>query len=78
MNAMVYYMYDPKVSYKNNLVFIFMNFNGNFRNRNEKVEKLNGEIHKKKTCVLAIKSQNMLKIASTGCYDTILSSYTTR
>ena len=42
MNAMVYYMYEPKVSYKNNLIFNFMNFNGNFRNRNEKVEKLNG------------------------------------
>ena len=26
--AMVYYMYDPKVSYKNNSVFNFMNFNG--------------------------------------------------
>ena len=38
MNAMVYYMYE----YKNNLIFNFMNFNGNFRNRNEKVEKLNG------------------------------------
>ena len=40
MNAMIrYYMYDPKVSYKNNLIFNFMNFNGNFSN--EKMEKIN-------------------------------------
>ena len=62
MNAMVYYMCEPKVSYKNNLIFNFMNFNGNFRNRNEKVEKIKWvnlqkkkKKKKKKTCVLAIK-----------------------
>ena len=31
--------YDPKVSYKNDLIFNFMNFNENFVHRNEKVEK---------------------------------------
>ena len=40
MNAMAMY-YDPKVSYKNDLVFNFMNFNENFINMNEKFEKLN-------------------------------------
>ena len=40
MNAMTMY-YDPIVSYKNDLISNFMNFNENFINRNEKVEKLN-------------------------------------
>ena len=77
MNAMVYYMYEPKVLYKNNLIFNFMNFNGNFRNRNEKLEKLMGKFTKK-TCILAIKSLNMLKMVSNCCYDRLIPSYTTR
>ena len=40
MNAMAMY-YDPTVSYKNDLISNFMNFNENFLNRNEKVEKFN-------------------------------------
>ena len=42
-----------------------MKFNENI-NRNEKVEKLNGQIYKL-TCISATKSPNMLKIASNGC-----------
>ena len=40
MNAMAMY-YDPKVSYKNDLIFNIMNFNENFINKNANVEKLN-------------------------------------
>ena len=32
--------YEPKVSYKNDLIFNFMNFHENFINRNEKVQNL--------------------------------------
>ena len=39
MNAMAMY-YDPKVSYKNDLKFNFMNFMEKVINRNEKVEKI--------------------------------------
>ena len=35
MNAMAMH-YDPKVSYKTDLIFNFMKFNENFINRNEK------------------------------------------
>ena len=55
MNAMAMY-YDPKVSYKNDLKFNFMNFMENVINRNEKVEKLNDIV----TCILATKSPNKL------------------
>ena len=55
MNAMAMY-YDPKVSYKNDLKFNFMNFMENVINRNEKVEKLNDIV----TCILATKSPNTL------------------
>ena len=41
MNAVAMH-WDPIVSYKNDLIFNFMNFNENFINRNENVEKLNG------------------------------------
>ena len=41
MNAMAKF-YDPNIWYKTDLTFYFMNFNENFINRNEKVEKLNG------------------------------------
>ena len=40
MNAMAMY-YAPKVWYKNNLIFNFMNFNGNTQNLREKVKKFN-------------------------------------
>ena len=33
---------DSIVSYKNDLVFNYMNFNENFINRNKKMEKANG------------------------------------
>ena len=32
----------PKVKYKNDLIFIFMNFNENSRNTIEKAENING------------------------------------
>ena len=35
MTAMAMY-YDPKVGYKNNLIFNFMNFNENLKNREKK------------------------------------------
>ena len=54
MNAMAMY-YDPKVSYKNDLKFNFMNFMEKVINRNEKVEKLNDIL----TCILATKTPNM-------------------
>ena len=65
MNAVAMY-YDPEVLYKNDLISNFMNFNENFINRNEKVEKLNLSTYKM-TCISATKSPNRLKIASTDC-----------
>ena len=41
MNAIAVY-YDIKVTYNNDLIFNFMNFNENFINSNGKVGKLNG------------------------------------
>ena len=57
MNAMAMY-YDPKVSYRNDLNFNFIDFieKKKFINRNEKVEKLNDIM----TCISATKNPIML------------------
>ena len=65
MNAMAM-CYDPKVSYKKDLIFDFMNFNENFINRNEKSGQIK-PVNLKMMCILATKSPNVLKMASNGC-----------
>ena len=41
MTAMAMF-YDPKLGYKNNLIFNFMTFNENLQNLSEKVKTING------------------------------------
>ena len=64
MNAMAMY-YGPEVLYKNNLISNIMNFNESQRNFREKTMKKNGLTYKM-TCIMAIKSLIVLKMASNG------------
>ena len=65
MTAMTMY-YDPKVGYKNNLMFNFMNFNEHLKKWTEKVKNFNGSTNKM-TCISAIKSPKVLKMTSNCC-----------
>ena len=66
MNAMAMY-YGPEVLYKNNLISNIMNFNESQRNFREKTMKKNGLTYMyKMTCIMAIKSLIVLKMASNG------------
>ena len=56
------------MSYKNDLIFNFINFNENFINRNEIMERLNWLIYKM-AFISANKSPKMLKMASNDCWD---------